>query len=658
MNLKGREIALSGSFDTLGPGEAKRRLEAAGAHVTDELTPSTSAIFIGQETSRDKGNRAYVQGIPTYDEAALLAALAVLEGPASGDGFQPAPLPGLFVDPAALAAAGPAELENLLTDADWTCFVPARDLPPLRARLTALERDHGLTPAHLLATNRIRVRGTMLSRPYGHRSKITALALSLSGTHLVTGDWGDGESGTAQVWEVATGRCVNVLKWIDGGVGWDGYARTMQWSSDGLHLGMAFRTNAIGVWDPFGESFEPRAEAQVTNGASRPPAWALHPDGRSAYVATGNKDMVGVQGCLAPLERGVLFWLAEHAEMPHEYILAKGPVPADIREPCGEELEVDRSPLWSPDGNRLYVANRSKAFVVDVPTGAPLWLTHRVDWVAEWSPDGRYLAHVHRGRLHFRDADTGRPAADPVPTAGSDWDLSLHWGMRGDTARLAAVLSEKAAEPGVEVYDDGRLIHRLAVTPAETALARGNKDFAVWAWAPSGDRGAVLTAAGDIEVWSLGDSEPRRLHKLAAPAGTQGVLWGADEVIVAVGEKVLRFLRADNGETVGDYTFLRGAEAELPLHGDYVYDHFDGRILALDDHTWCLPVEPDMAIAPPERRADVEAHLAWIVDRRFAWPLHWGRFDIWPDAQTAVANLRTTSPDTGELRQAVRETAG
>ncbi|GHE14228.1 hypothetical protein [Streptomyces alanosinicus] len=658
MNLTGREIALSGSFDTLGPGEAERRLEAAGAHVTVELTPSTAAIFVGQETSRDKGNKAYVQGIPIYDEAALLAALAVLEGPTSEDGSLPAPLPGLFADPAALAAAGPAELENLLTDADWTSFVPARDLPPLRARLTALERDHGLTPAHRLATNRIRVRGTMLSRPYGHRSKIIALALSPSGTHLATGDWGDGESGTAQVWEVATGRCVNVLKWIDGGVGWDGYARTMQWSSDGRHLGMAFRTNTIGVWDPFGDSSEPRAEAQVTNGASRPPAWALHPDGRSAFVATGNKDRVGVQGCLAPLEHGKLFWLAEHAEMPHEYILAKGPIPVSVQG-CGEELWVDWSPVWSPDGSQLYVANRSEAFVVDVATGVPLWCTGtRVDWVAEWSPDGRYLAHIHKQRLHFRDAATGRPAADPIPTAGSRWDLSLHWGMCGDTARLAAVLSEKAAEPGVEVYDDGRLSHRLAVTPAETALARENKDFAVWAWAPSGDRGAVLTAAGDIEVWSLGNGEARRLRTLAAPAGTQGVLWGVDDVIVAVGEKVLRFLRADSDEIVGDYTFLREADAELPLHGDYVYDHFDGRIVALDEHTWCLPVEPDMAIAPPERRADIEAHLAWIVDRRFAWPLHWGRFAVWPDAATAVANLPTTSPDTGALRQAVRETAG
>lgn len=158
MDLKGRDIALSGSFDALEPGETERRLETAGVHVMDELTPSTAAIFIGR-------------------------------------------------DPAALATADPAELEEMLRDADWAAFVSARGLPPLRARLTELEGEHGLTPAHRLATNMIRLRGTMLSRPYGHRSKITALALSPSGTHLATGDWGEGDSGTA-AWPSAPTRSV------------------------------------------------------------------------------------------------------------------------------------------------------------------------------------------------------------------------------------------------------------------------------------------------------------------------------------------------------------------------------------------------------------------------------------------------------------------
>ncbi|MGW1892264.1 hypothetical protein ACWCP6_18685 [Streptomyces sp. NPDC002004] len=654
MNLKGRVVALSGSFDALGPGEAERRMEAAGVHVTDDLTPSTAAIFTGRETSRDKGNKAYIQGIPNYDEAALLAVLAELESPKNGEGSRPAPVPGPFADPVSVATAGPAELENLLTDADWTAFVPARDLPPLRARLAAIERNHGLTPAHRLATDRIRMRGTMFSRPHGHRSEITALALSPSGSHLATGDWGEGDNGTLQIWEVATGRCVNVLNYIDGGVGWHNTPATVQWSADGLHVGMAFRTNAVGVWDPFGESREPRAEAQVTNGASSPPAWALHPDGRSAYISTGTKHRIGVHGCIPPLEHGVLQWLAEEAELSHEHVLAKGPLPTEIQEACGEELEIDQSPTWSSDGTRLYVANRSEASVVDVPTGTPLWHT-RISWPAEWSPDGRHLAHVHRGKLHFCDATTGRPTVEPQPTAGSRGDLSLHWGMRGSVARLAAVHSEEAADPGVDLFDDGQLCYRLAVTPAKSSL---REDFTTWAWAPSGDRGAVLTAAGHIEVWSMSDGEPQWLRTLSAPTGTAGVLWGADDIVVAVGRKALRFLRVRTGETVGDYTFLRQPDTELPLHEDYVYDHFDGRVLALDEHTWCLPIEPDTAIAPPERRADVEAHLAWIVDRRFAWPLHWGRFDIWPDAQTALAHLRTTSPDAGKLRRAVRATAG
>ncbi|MEU8837474.1 hypothetical protein [Streptomyces sp900116325] len=119
---------------------------------------------------------------------------------------------------------------------------------------------------------------------------------------------------------------------------------------------------------------------------------------------------------------------------------------------------------------------------------------------------------------------------------------------------------------------------------------------------------------------------------------------------VLMGQQAMRVLRASSDEIVAAYTFLRDVDAGLPFHGDYVYDDFAGRIVALDDHIWCLPVEPDMAIAPPERRANIEAHLAWIIDRRFAWPLHWGRFDIWPDAATAIAHFRTTSPDTKALR--------
>ncbi len=566
-----------------------------------------------------------------------------------------------FIDPAVLAAADPATLESLLTEADWSSFVPERDLPVLRDRLTTLEQDYGVTPAHRLATDGVRARGTTLSHPAVHVSEITAVGLSPSGSHLATAEWGAGRRGIVQIWEVATGRCVNALPWVDGGVGMWGTARAVQWSADGLHLGMAFRTNAVGVWDPFGwsserhafEESEPRAEAQVTDGADSPPPWALHPDGRSAYVASGAGGP-GVQGCIPPLDSGVLYWRHDEAEPEPEWVLAKGPLPPEIQEAVGEELEIDRSPTWSADGTRLCLTNRSEVAVVDVATGDPLWIA-RIDWLAAWSPDQRYVAHLDDGLLQFRDATDGRLISEPVPAVGSRFDMSLRSGLRGSAARFAAVRCTRAADPGVEIFDDGQLTYRVAVTPAKTPSV---SDFATWAWAPSGDRGAVLTESGDIEIWSLGDGEPQRLRSLAAPTGTQGVLWGAGDVVVATGKETLRFWRADTGKTLGDYEFRREADAELPIHGDFVYDHFDGSIVALDRETWCLPVEPDMAIAPPERRADVEAHLAWIVDRRFAWPLRWGRFDVWPDAQTALAKARTLSPDVGVLRTAVRELTG
>ena len=68
---------------------------------------------------------------------------------------------------------------------------------------------------------------------------------------------------------------------------------------------------------------------------------------------------------------------------------------------------------------------------------------------------------------------------------------------------------EPAREPGVDVFGEAALAHRPALIPA--AEPEGG-DSAVWAWAPSGDRAAVLTAAGAVEVWSLGDAEPRRVR--------------------------------------------------------------------------------------------------------------------------------------------------
>ncbi|MCP2337433.1 hypothetical protein FHU30_002781 [Actinomadura rupiterrae] len=535
---------------------------------------------------------------------------------------------------------GTPDLDGL-DDADWAAFVPERDLLPLRPRLEALERERGVTAAHRAATLRILERGTTLSRPRGHESEIIAFALSPCGRYLATGSWlMEGEYdgyGALQIWETATGKCVNTLPEIDGGVGWPGERGTIQWSADARHIGMAFRTNAVGVWDPFGESSEPRAEAQVTDGNPRPPAWGLHPDGTCAFVAIGTDGRTGVQGCVVPLQTGVIFEPPESDEYTFPETL-----PAEIGK---DELRVERTPLWSPDGGLLYCRERGGAFVVDVATGLPTWYAE-TGWVAEWSPDGRHLAHVSQDGVEFLDATDGRPIGVRLSTPSLDrFNTSLHWGTRGAESRLAVVIT--AAEPGVHIIDERTEFHLPNVTPLN-AIDKG--DCAAWAWAPSGSQAALLTADGHVQIWDL--TGPARLQRsFPVPEGTEGVFWGAGQAIVLVSGHRVRFVRADSGEVMADHTYS-GWEEPGDILDEDLLEHFFRRYVKLPDGTWFVPVEPSAAIGPPDRRDDLGTALAWTIDRRFSWPLRWGPFDIWPDVPTAAEGLTADSADVRAIRAA------
>lgn len=119
---------------------------------------------------------------------------------------------------------------------------------------------------------------------------------------------------------------------------------------------------------------------------------------------------------------------------------------------------------------------------------------------------------------------------------------------------------------------------------------------------------------------------------------------GADDTLVALGEKVLRFLRADSGETVGDVTIQRQPPTPRPLMLDR-QDH--GKRIARttpeldptfapDERTWAAAFPSGVVIAPADRDDDLDAALTWAIDRRFAWPVRWGGLTVVPDAPAAV----------------------
>ncbi|MEV6151288.1 WD40 repeat domain-containing protein [Nonomuraea sp. NPDC052129] len=506
-----------------------------------------------------------------------------------------------------------------------TEFVPARDLPPLRAALQELERAHGVTEAHRLATEWIRERGALLRHPDVHRVEITSQALSPSGRYLAVGDFGGDnyEAGaTLQIWEVATGRCVNVIDGIVGGIGWPGYGGTIEWSADETRLAVEYRASNVGVWDPFDADTEPISTVRLTyNG--RPDPFALSPDGLRAYVMDEDSETYGSIVEFSSLETTT--------------------VPAvNDEEEEEEENFVLGWPVWSRDGKRLYGSRHDgRVCSIDVASGEVAWIVQGDEnrwWPsAAWSRDETLLAYHRGGELVIADAATGRDIA----TGPEHFCQTVHlsWGTR-----LAVVIpaGHDVERPRVGIVDrTGRHCYDLDVA---VRAPGGDLEVGAWAWAPDGDHAACLTADGRIEVWSLDDERAERLGAFDAPKGATGLHWGADDVLVAVGPTVLRFLRADTGEVIGDFTLLRQPVAPRPLllDGGDIGERVrrgPNPTFALDEETWAVAFPEGVVIAPPEREEDLAAVLAWAVDHRYAWPVHWGRLDVFPDASAAAERV-------------------
>lgn len=559
MDLRGRTVVLYGEFTSLGKKEAARRLEALGAHAVDTFTDDADAVFLAHGERGPIPRTEAMLRLPEFSEDALLGMLE-----AGGSSEHVADASPFIAD---YATDTDPELRATLEQADWSAFVAERDLPPLRARLDALESRSGVTDIHRLATERLYEAGhAFLLDPHGHDAEISAHALSPDGRYLATGSWvpeGDFDAGgVLQIWDVAAGRAVNIIRAVYGGVGWPGYSRTLQWSADGSRLGVAYGTNTVGVWPVIADEYgEPDAVINVSDGNSRPSPFAFHPDGRSAYYHSTTNGSGGLQGCIVPLIRGWLFWLPNHVTTDHPYLIARQLPPgldelirkSEVAEDVGEWVE---NPVWSPDGTRLFGTN---AVSIDAATRTVAW--YRPATLAALSADGRRAAVVDAHGLSVLDAADGR--ADGRPHAVAE-PCALRWAP-GRPDRLA-VLTRRTpdAGPAVHIFDAGG--HRGTTPiahPEWTDHERWTGDRNAWAWAPDGDRAAVLTTGGTVELWSFADPEhPRKLDVFAVQDAT-AVHWGANDTLVLVGDRRLHFRHAETGTTVGDFTFLATPEADL-----------------------------------------------------------------------------------------------
>ncbi|WP_433203568.1 WD40 repeat domain-containing protein [Dactylosporangium sp. CS-047395] len=325
--------------------------------------------------------------------------------------------------------------------------------------------------------------------------EILAWALSPDGRHLAVGtDPGDDYygGGELQVWELATGHRINVLRGIPGGISFISDREMpgrLRWHPAGKLVGAVFDTNRVGLFDPFGHSAHPLGALDLTDGWGRGPGWCFSPAGNQIAVSCYTDTTI-------PL------FVASVYTTGFGKVRTLGPrSPGALVVPL-EELD------WSTDLRRI-AGFGQEVHVIDMETEE---LT-TTSWTAPaaFAPDGRTLARVDGSLLSIGDAVT----VDLLGAAA----MSVHWSPDG---RRLAVLTDVGA---VVLEASGRQVREIAGTPVVAGAA----------FDAGGERLALLID-GRLQVWGPGG----RVFDAAAGPETVGVEI-AGPAVVGIGPEELRF---------------------------------------------------------------------------------------------------------------------
>lgn len=602
LDVRGKTVVLTGTFSRLKRADAEAQLVALGAKIGSGVGKTTHVLFAGEKAG-SKINAATKLGVTVLGEDELMA---LLSGGVEVTAATGCALTGL--DP---AAAGP-KLAAAIEALPWDAFEVDRDLWALREVLYAHEVAHGVTAAHRAATARLRPQA-VLRHAHGHDVEVGWTDLSPDGRFLATGSWVGSDynlGGVLQVWDVRAGRCVNVLR-IHGGVGWPDYGGCIQWRPDGRRVGLTFDTNGVGSFDPFGRTGEPDSCAYITDGWSRPPGWTWAPNSRDVYIACWGPELA--LGAIVPLvgRRPEPRWCA-----PVERVDPKDP----DSEPRVEPL---RDATWAHP-ERIIGSSGASLYAIDVKTGKIAWEQVAAPPVS-FSPDGEEFA-MHPAGIVYYDTRTGLPNGKMPMHLGAE---SFHWSRDG--ARLAAVVQPEnrwGAEAGVFIYDRGEYRYSPDATKANV------RETLHAAWSPDGRRLAV-TIGERLQIWELADAAVLRLE-VASPAAS-GVAYG-DGVLIAWSSFGVVFHRETDGALIGAFKPAVEASGESPLADEDLASHWDWDPAFPLDMARVAAALPEGVVIGPEEGASVEEidlKIAWVIDRKWAWPWRWGEAKVWPDAAAA-----------------------
>lgn len=529
MDLKGKTVVLTGKFTDLNRKEAEAELEALGAKCAGSISKSTDFVFAG-ENAGSKLEKASSLGIPVFGASDLIAVLA---GKAPGE--TPAP-------------TRPDNIIELVKE----------------GRVTFQNN----TP---------------------HQTDLTGWNVSPDGKYFATGAWcGDDydAGGSLAIWEVATGRCVNVIPSVQGGVGWPDEPGILQWSKDSRRLGLAFDTNGVGYVDPFGKSTSVENVSYATDGLDRAPQWCWAPDGSRVFVSCW-----GYQESTLP---GAICTPSSHRTTP-VYMAKTGfeDEPEDA-----PELGWLREMVWRDDG--VVVGFGHNAYAIDTKTRTLVWSFEDLGGRPALSPDGRLIA-FHNGGLKFLDAVTGKLIAEPKHVGGGDLVFSpdSQWLLDVCHAQNKDSVSES-----IRVFKGPELVGVIDLVCGTASYYR--KENVQAAFSRDARYIGALTTSETLAVFKNSPGFPRVFE--VPSFGAINIHFGEDVVILSSGQSLAFY--ALSGELIAHHELF-----EMPPNDPIVSEHYDPNLVAFSQKDEWGYINQSSIVANKMPTTEVSA----VVDRRWAY---------------------------------------
>ncbi|MGH1339621.1 MAG: WGR domain-containing protein [Aureispira sp.] len=478
-----------------------------------------------------------------------------------------------------------------------------------------LEQQATIGKAHHYFTQQLLETGAYLRHEFAHEEATGSFAMSPDGAYLAIGTWvGDSyeEDGTVQIWEMATGRCVNLLQESYGGIGWPDYHHMLQWSPNSQYLGAGIDTNAVVKLHPFSDAPKPMSVAYITNGWSRPPAWSWqgHQDAFVISCWGGNSEIpVGITS------NKKLQSYEDDAQWMNTKL-----APAIQKQLTREDLQPYHWCAATKDGQVIYGYNRhDQVFAVSIESKQVLWLKNLTMPLA-FSAVTEVMAYQNEHSIVVAAIRTGEIIQQ------HPYDQQAGGIQYASTGQVFAVYNKRH----ITLYNTETTIAILALEEHIQMPYSSMSELTPIQFSPSGEKIAVLLNNGKVQIWTI--QTPQLLTEFKTTGN--GLYWGNSLVVVdpyhlSFYQEDGTLIRQCNKEQQVDaynelYDRPKPFATEQDDYGDYQEIQPYYPLYKNDKKEWIAVLATGLVISPSGTLEDLKEHLSYTYQNKYAWPYSWG----------------------------------